>query len=59
MTDNAPDSYQYNCPGCGKQVKTFRLGMTLTYLVKERKDDRYEDHECKYKGPITVKLSWG
>lgn len=47
-----PSSYQYNCPGCKKQVKTFQIGNSISYLVKERQGDRFEEHECGYKGHV-------
>ena len=49
-----PAERSYSCPGCNKGVKTFRMGNSSSYLVKNADDNR--DHDCKYQGFIPNKL---
>jgi len=50
-----PPTRQYSCPGCRKNVKCFRQGNSMSYLVMDA-DDEKKDHDCEYNGPIDNKL---
>jgi hypothetical protein len=53
IPDNPPER-SYACPGCHKGVRTYRVGNSSSYIVKDATEDK--DHDCKYKGPIDNKL---
>jgi hypothetical protein len=53
IPDNPPER-QYTCPKCKKGVRCTRIGESFSYTVANADDGR--NHDCKYKGPIEIKL---